>query len=79
MPHFLENDITEQQKYEKIIQTSVDNTVINLHHEIKFENSSKNTSNFFIKQNISFLFQSKIYIFFILGKTFLRVLRIQLP
>ena len=35
---FLETDIREKKKYEKRIQTSVDNTVNDLHHEIKFEN-----------------------------------------
>ena len=56
MSHFLEADIREQQKYEKRIQTSVDNTVNSLCHEIKVENSAKNKKNFFIKQNISLLF-----------------------
>ena len=56
MSHFLEADIREQQKYEKRIQTSVDNTVNSLRHEIKAENSAKNKKNFFIKQNISLLF-----------------------
>ena len=44
-------------KYEKRIQTPVDNTVNDLRHEIKFENHEKNKSNFFIKENI-FLFYS---------------------
>ena len=35
---FLETDIREQKKYEKRIQTSVDNTVNDLRYEIKFEN-----------------------------------------
>ena len=56
MPRFLETDIREQQKYEKRMQTSVDNTVNNLHHEIKLENRIKNKNNFSIKENISFLF-----------------------
>ena len=33
---FLETDIREQKKYEKRIQTSVDNTVNDLRYEIKF-------------------------------------------
>ena len=37
---FLETNIREQKKYEKRIQTSVDNTVNDLRYEIKFENIS---------------------------------------
>ena len=37
MSHFLETDLREQQNYEKRIQTSVDNKVNDLRHEIKFE------------------------------------------
>ena len=37
-----------------------------LRHEIKFENRVKNKNSFFMKQNISFLFQTKIYIFLFL-------------
>ena len=47
MPHFLETDIKEQQKYEKRIQTSVDNTVNGQLHEIKFENRVKNKKKIF--------------------------------
>ena len=65
---FLETDIREQQKYKTRIQTSVDNTVNDLHYEIKFENCVKNENNFVIKWNISFLFKAKIY--FILGNIF---------
>ena len=65
------------EKYEKRIQTCVNNTVNDLCHGIKFENRVKNRNNFFIKQNIYFLFLNnilkyikyKIY-FFILGKVF---------
>ena len=42
--------------YERRIQTSVGNTVNNLRYEIKFENCMKDKNNFFIKQNIAFLF-----------------------
>ena len=56
MSRFLETDIREQQIYEKRIQTSVNNTVNNLRHEIKLQNHVKNKNNFFIKQNIYFLF-----------------------
>ena len=38
------------------MQASVDNTVNDLHYEIKFENRMKDKSNFFIKRNIAFLF-----------------------
>ena len=58
---FLETDIREWQKYKKGIQTSVDNTV-NVENCVKYKN------NFFIKQNVSFLFKTKIY--FILGDIF---------
>ena len=58
---FLETDIRERQKYKKGIQASVDNTV-------NVENCVKDKNNFFIKQNISFLFKTKIY--FILGDMF---------
>ena len=52
---FLETDIREQKKYEKRVETSVDNTVNDLHYEIKFENCVKDKSNFFIMRNIAFL------------------------
>ena len=35
---FLETNIKEQKKYEKRLETSVDNTVNDLRHEIEFEN-----------------------------------------
>ena len=56
MFHFLEIDIKEQKKYEMRTETSVDNTVNDLHYEIKFENCVKDKNNFFIKRNIAFLF-----------------------
>ena len=46
---FLETDMREQKKYGKIMQTSVDNTVNDLHYEIKFEN-------IWNVRNIAFLF-----------------------
>ena len=53
----LENDIRKQKKYEKRIQTSVDNTVNDMHYKIKFENRVKEKNYFFIKKkNIVFLF-----------------------
>ena len=48
MVDFLENDIREQKKYEKRIRHFVDNTVNDLHYEIKFENHVKDKNNFFI-------------------------------
>ena len=53
MFHFLEIDIKEQKKYEMRTETSVDNTVNDLHYEIKFENCVKDKNNF-IKGNIAF-------------------------
>ena len=43
------------------------------HHVIKFEIFEKNKNNFFIKQNISFLFKTKIYIFLFLEKYFFQI------
>ena len=56
MFRFLETDKREQKQYEKRTQTSVDNTVIDLRYEIKFENRVKDSNNFFIKWNIAFPF-----------------------
>ena len=61
---FLETDIKEQKKYEKRMQTSVDNTVNDLLYEIMFENIRD-------VRNIAFFFQTKIY--FILGDIFFEV------
>ena len=55
MFRFLETDIREQKKYEKRMQTSVDNIVNDLRYELKFENRMKDKNNF-IKQNIAFCF-----------------------
>ena len=38
------------------MQTSVDNTVNDLHYEIKFENRVEDKNNFFIKWEIDFPF-----------------------
>ena len=59
MFHFLKTDTREQQKYEKRMQTSLDNTLNDLRHEIKFENCVKHKNNFLVGQNISLLFLSK--------------------
>ena len=76
MLHFLEADIREQKKYKK---RNVDNAVNHLHYEIKFENHVKKVyhlcykikfenhvkdkNNFFIKQNIAFIFKQKYILF----------------
>ena len=52
----LRNWYKRTKKYEKRIQTSVDNTVNDLRYEIKFENCVKDKNNFFIKENFPFLF-----------------------
>ena len=49
MFRFLETDIREQKKYEKRIQTSVDNTVNDLRCEINLKIVLKTINNFFIK------------------------------
>ena len=62
MFRFLETDIREQKRYEKRIQTSVDNTVNDLHYEIKFENCVKDKNNLFIKRKL-FFFKQKYILF----------------
>ena len=57
--------------YEKRIQTSVDNTVNDLRYEIKFENCLNDKNDFFIQQNISFLFLKNTY--FISGGVFFKI------
>ena len=54
MLRFLKTDISEQKKYEKRIQTSVD--INDLRYGIKFENQVKDKNTFSIKQNIAFTF-----------------------
>ena len=49
MSYSLETDIREQKNYEIKTQTSVDNTVNPLHHEMKSENCVKVKNNNFIK------------------------------
>ena len=72
MFHFLETNIREQKKYEKRIQTSVDNTVNDQRYEIKSENCVKDKNNFFIKHLLFFFYK----IYFIFWDIFLRFLRI---
>ena len=45
MPRFLETDKREQQKYEKRTQESVDNTINDLCHGIKFEKLCEKQNN----------------------------------
>ena len=52
MYRFLETDIGKQQKYERAIQASVDNTGNDLRHKINFENCVKNKSNLFIEHSL---------------------------
>ena len=65
MFHFLETGIKEQKKYEKRIQTAVDNSVNDLRYEIKFASHVKD-------KNITFLLR-KTLLFFI---TFFFLLKI---
>ena len=53
MYRFLETDIGKQQKYERAIQASVDNTGNDLRHKINFENCVKNKSNLSIEHSLS--------------------------
>ena len=73
---FLETNIRDRKKYEKAIQTSVDDTVNDLHFEIKSENCVKEKNSFFIKRNIAFLFLINKNIFYSWRRIFLRFLRI---
>ena len=54
MPRFLETEIREQQKYEKRIQTSVDNTADDRLHEIKIKNCVKNKKHFLLSNTFLF-------------------------
>ena len=72
MLQFLETDIREQNKYEKRIHTSVDNTVNDLRYEIKFENHGKEKYYFFIKRKTLLIFLEQKYVLF-LEKWFLKI------
>ena len=56
MSRFLETDKREHQKYEKRTQTSVDNTVNDVRHEIKFKNHVQ-------KKKITFLWRKTYFLF----------------
>ena len=62
MSRFLETDIKEQKNMKKRIQTSKDNTVSDLGHEIRFENRVKKKTTLF--NTFSFLF----FFFFCRGR-----------
>ena len=63
MVHFLKTDTREQQKYEKRMQTSLDNTLNDLRHEIKFENCVKHKNNFLVGQkHFSSFFKQKYFL-----------------
>ena len=56
MSRFLETDIGKQEKYEKKIHISVDYTVYDLCHEIKFENRVENKDNFIFFYSLKSIF-----------------------
>ena len=60
---FLETDIREQQKYKKRIQTFLDNTINDLHQEIKFENCVKDKNNFLLSETFLFFLKQKYILF----------------
>ena len=68
MFRFLETDRRERKKYERRMQTSVDNTVNDLRYENKFENRVKDKNNFLLSEKLLFFFFKKIH--FILGEVF---------
>ena len=63
MFRFLETDIREQKKYEKRIQTSVDNTVNDLRYEINFKIVLKTKIAFLLTKTLLFIFK-QYYILF---------------
>ena len=62
---FLETDTREQKQCEKRIQTSADNTVINLRYENKFDNHVKYKNNCFFYKKHCFSFFKQKYILFL--------------
>ena len=59
MSRFLETDTREQQKYEKRIQSCVDNTVNDLNHEIKFQRRVKTKITFLLNKTFISSFKQK--------------------
>ena len=54
MFHFTETNIREQEMYEMRTQTSVDNTVNDLRHKMKFENCVKTKITFLLSETLLF-------------------------
>ena len=59
MFRFLETDIREQKKYEKRIQTSVDNTVNDLHYEISLKIVWKTKITHLLSETLLFFLKQK--------------------
>ena len=59
MFRFLETDRRERKKYERRMQTSVDNTVNDLRYENKFENRVKAKITFLLSETLLFFFKQK--------------------
>ena len=79
MSRFLETDIREQKKYDKGIQTSVDNAVNDPRYESKFENPVKYKKIIFLLSEIFFIkpkYFLKKNMFYSWRSIFLRFLRI---
>ena len=63
MFHVLEIDVREQKKYEKRIQTSVENTVNYLRYEINLKIVLKTKNNFLLNKTLLFCFKQKYILF----------------
>ena len=72
MFRFLETDRRERKKYERRMQTSVDNTVNDLRYENKFENRVKDKNNFLLSEKLLFFFFKKYILF--LERYFFKIL-----
>ena len=72
MFRFLETDRRERKKYERRMQTSVDNTVNDLRYENKFENRVKVKNNFLLSEKLLFFFLKKYILF--LERYFFKIL-----
>ena len=72
MFRFLETDRRERKKYERRMQTSVDNTVNDLRYENKFENRVKDKNNFLLSEKLLFFFLKKYILF--LERYFFKIL-----
>ena len=72
MFRFLETDRRDRKKYERRMQTSVDNTVNDLRYENKFENRVKDKNNFLLSEKLLFFFLKKYILF--LERYFFKIL-----